>query len=202
MNFPEQTFLFSVGQLGLWWVAPSHTGEHGAACPASRAGSSRSVPTAPSSQGHARWLPLCRTSLPPRPVFIDALWFCCSKHGQKPPPQLGQHPPPQGTSLQGHTTRDHSPGTAPAAQRTAAHAGPEGSGGMQQCRSWFSSSRFTPSCSKTSNQPAAGLKGHNAVGDEGHTPPASIGAFSLPPTPASRQVSAGSGCSTSVIPSL
>lgn len=203
MNFPEQTFLFSVGQLGLWWVAPSHTGGRGAACPASRAGSSCSVPTAPSSRGHARWLYRAGLHLPPRPVFIHALPFCCSKHGQKAPRRLGQCPCPSGDSLQDHATRDHSPGTAPAAQCTAACAGPEGSGSMQQCRNLSSSSRYMPSCPKTSNQPAAGLKGRSVVGDQGHPPTVSTGPFSLPPSLASRQVSADSGCcSDSVVPSL
>lgn len=145
----------------------------------------------------------CRTSLPPRPVFIHALPFCCSKHGQKAPRRLGQCPCPSGDSLQDHATRDHSPGTAPAAQCTAACAGPEGSGSMQQCRNLSSSSRYMPSCPKTSNQPAAGLKGRSVVGDQGHPPTVSTGPFSLPPSLASRQVSADSGCcSDSVVPSL
>lgn len=201
-NFPEQTFLFSVGQLGLWLVAPSHMGGHGAACPASRAGSGHSVLTAPSSRGHVRWF-YC-AGLHCRHGWCSSMLchFAAASVDRNTLPSLGNVHAPQGTSLQGHTTRDRLPGTAPAAQRTAARAGPEGSGSMQWCGSLPSSSRFMPSCSKTSNQPAAGLKGCDTVGDQGHPPAVSIRAFSLPPSPASREVSAGSGCSISVVPSL
>lgn len=98
MNFPEQTFLFSVGQLGLWWVAPSHTGGRGAACPARRAGSSCSVPTAPSSRGHARWL--YRAGLHCRHGRCSSMLchFAAASVDRNPFPSSGSVRAPQGTA--------------------------------------------------------------------------------------------------------
>lgn len=117
MNFPEQKFLFSVGQLGLWWVAMSHTGGRGAACPASRAGSGRSVPTAPSSWGHARWLYCVRLHCRHGWRSCMLCCFAAASMDRALLPSSGSIHAPQGTSLRGHTTRAPSPGTA---QRTTA----------------------------------------------------------------------------------